>query len=86
LKQILKEGYTGYTFKTNLIPADVQYFKFLEDEHGIILKNYSEVFCKMELISDVNKTVNTINSDPICYEGVNKYGKKIWDVTLKWPF
>ena len=86
LKQILKKGYTGYTFKTNLIPADVQYFKLLEVAHGIILKNYSEAFCKMELISDTNKTIKNINSDPICYKDVKKDGKKIWDVTLKWPF
>ena len=84
LKKLLEDGYTGYTFKNNMFIYDEKYFKFIEAEHGIILKDYSKTFCKLELISKNKENINNINSDPICFADVTEHAKKIWDVTLKW--
>jgi len=45
---------------------DSLYYGYLESEHGIILKDYTKSFCKMELIQNVDKTKN-ISSDEVCY-------------------
>jgi len=45
---------------------DSQYFRYLESEHGIILQDYTESYCKMELIENVDKIKN-ISSDEVCY-------------------
>jgi len=85
LKKIMKEGYSAYAFKNNMFSYDEKYFKFLEADHGIILKDYSKTFCKLEFISNINEVVDNISSDPICFKDVIGGGKKIWNVTLKWP-
>jgi len=86
LKEILEKGYTGYTFKSNMNFYDEKYFKFLEGKHGIVLKDYSETFCKLEINSNFTGNTNNISSDLICFKDVIEKGKKIWNVTLKWPF
>jgi len=83
LKRILGEGYTGFAFKA-MYQNDQNYFKFLEEEHGIILKDYSDTFCKLELISDTQKD-NDIGSDPICFNYIQEKREKIWNVSLRWP-
>ena len=83
LKNLLENGYTVYAFKNNMFVYDKKYFDFLETEHGIILKDYSQTFCKLELISE-KKESNNIKSDPICFTDVTDRTKKIWNVTLKW--
>jgi len=84
LKTIIGDGYTAYTFKTNIFPFDVKYFKILEAEHGIILKDYSKTFCKMELISNTEENVDNYSSDPICFDDIVEKREKIWPVSLKW--
>lgn len=86
LKKIMAEGYTAYTFKNNMFSYDEKYFRFLEDDHGIILKDYSKTFCKLELISNINETVDSTHSDPICFNDILEGTKKIWNVTLKWSY
>jgi len=85
LKTIIGDGYNAYTFKTNIFPFDAKYFKILEAQHGIILKDYSKTFCKMELISSTEENVDNYSSDPICFEDIVKKREKIWPVSLKWP-
>jgi len=84
LKTIIGDGYTAYTFKTNIFPFDAKYFKILEAQHGIILKDYSKTFCKMELISNIEENVDNYSSDPICFEDIVEKREKIWPVSLKW--
>lgn len=84
LKEILKNGYTAYAFKNSMFLYDSKYFKFLEAEHGIILIDYSQTFCKLESISENKENTNNISSDPICFADIVERPEKIWDVTLKW--
>jgi len=84
LKTLIGDGYTAYTFKTNIFPFDAKYFQVLEAQHGIILKDYSKTFCKMELISNTEENVDNYSSDPICFEDIVEKREKIWPVSLKW--
>jgi len=45
---------------------DTRYYRYLENEHGLILKDFSKSFCKMELKESLNEEEN-IDSDKICY-------------------
>jgi len=83
LKKIIDNGYTAYAFKNNMYIYDSKYFKFLEKDSGIILKDYSQTFCKLEFISN-NKNAGNITSDSICFADVVERDEKIWNVTLKW--
>jgi len=85
LKTIIGDGYTAYTFKTNIFSFDAKYFKILEAQHGIILKDYSKTFCKMELISNSEENVDNYSSDPICFQDIVEKRQKLWPVSLKWP-
>jgi len=68
LERLLVEGYDAYTFKEHTWQFDPFFFRYLEAEHGIILKDYSKTFCKMHLIENVSETSeNQIKSDDICY-------------------
>jgi len=68
LETLIEEGYDAYTFK---ISADIRgnlFFRYLEAEHGIILKDYSKTFCKMVIIENQTETSGKeIKSDDICY-------------------
>ncbi|MGH7884728.1 MAG: hypothetical protein ACRENO_03425, partial [Thermodesulfobacteriota bacterium] len=83
LKKILNDGYNAYTFKTNIFPYDAKYFELLEAYHGIILKDYSDTFCKLELV-DYNASEQNNRSDLICFKDVKEKRPKIWPVTLRW--
>jgi len=85
LKEILSEGYAAYTYKQSYFPLDAEHFKILEEQHGIILKDYSQTFCKMELIFNTEESSDNYSSDPICYQDIGIIREKIWPVTLKWP-
>jgi len=68
LKKVMKDGYDAYTFKEPDRKFEPLYFRYLEAEHGIILKDYSKTFCKMDLIENVSETgENKIKSDDVCY-------------------
>ena len=86
LKKIMSDGYTPYTFKNNMFIYDEKYFRYLESDHGIILKDYSKTFCKLELISNTTEYVVDVSSDPICFKDDIASSKNIWNVHLKWPY
>jgi len=68
LKKVMKDGYDAYTFKDPDRKFEPLYFRYLEAEQGIILKDYSKTFCKMDLIESVSETSeNQIKPDDICY-------------------
>jgi len=66
LKKIMKEGYEVYTFKSKW-RLDPFYFDYLKNEHGIILKDYSKTFCKLELTKSVDEIEINAKADSICY-------------------
>jgi len=70
----MDDGYTVYTFKQTR-PGAPQFFRYLEAEHGLILKNFSISFCKMERLTvDVNFDTK---SDDVCYGSVDRVSDDI---------
>jgi len=68
LQRTLDEGYDAYTFKFHNIHFKPLYFRYLESEHGLILRDYSKTFCKMIFIENFSKTSEkAIESDDVCY-------------------
>jgi len=68
LKTLIEEDYDAYTFKKNWDKRDFLTFRYLEAEHGIILKDYSKTFCKMVIIENIpESSEEEIESDDICY-------------------
>jgi len=69
LNQLMDEGFSVYVFKEQYRSAkDTKYYKYLEAEHGFILKEYSPMFCKMEKIDTVSLLSNdTLKSDENCH-------------------
>ena len=68
LKTLIEEGYDAYTFKKNRGIEQPSFFRYLEAVHGIILKDYSKTFCKMEIIENLSEQSGTdIISDDVCY-------------------
>ncbi len=59
----MDDGYTVYTFKKGRL-GEPQFFRYLEAEHGLILKSFSSSFCKMERLTDVNFDTKP---DGVCY-------------------
>ena len=58
LKEVMKQGYNVYTFKDHRT-GDAPYFRYLEANHGLILKDFSISFCKKEFLEsffDYGKT------------------------------
>jgi len=63
---ILNEGYEVFVFKQHR-SFDTTYYRYLESQHGIILKDYSKSFCKMELVNELKLNNNEFKPDKICY-------------------
>jgi len=64
----MDDGYTVYTSIQNS-PTAPQFFRYLEAEHGLILKKFSSLLCKMERLTvDVNFDTK---SDDVCYGSVD---------------
>jgi len=63
---ILNEGYEVFVFKQHR-SFDTTYYHYLESQHGIILKDYSKSFCKMELVNELKLNNNESKPDKICY-------------------
>jgi len=61
LKQVIEEGYNVYIFKKPTYIGEKDIMKLLVNDYGIVLKDYSKTFCKMELAKDAS-----IKSDDIC--------------------
>jgi len=65
-RSILNEGYEVFVFKKHGY-FDTAYFNYLELHHGIILKDYSKSFCKMEIVKEFKLNNGESRSDKICY-------------------
>jgi len=71
LKEMLDDGHELYVFKFKR-SGDPSYYKYLEAEHGLILKEHSKTFCKLIRIEDASGVNNTqIQSDEICHTFLN---------------
>ena len=69
LKNLMQEGYQVYSFKNQLYDKDPHYFRYIENVHGIILKDYSKTFCKLELEKNIIPELDHKEklSDDVCY-------------------
>ena len=69
LKTLLKDGYNVYSFKEHRWEVDPHYFRYIETNHGIILKEFSKSFCKIEQIGNSNESIETVisKSDDACF-------------------
>jgi len=67
LKKIIDDGYKVYAFKKHAAEED-QFYRYLGTSHGMILKNHSNNFCKLDLVKNLNDTsIEKANiSDDIC--------------------
>jgi len=63
-RSILDDEYEVFVYK-NTYFFDTIYFKHLALDHGIILKDYSKSFCKMELVDELKSSES--KPDEICY-------------------
>jgi len=67
INELLDTGYDLYVFK-NKNQGDPSYYRYLEDEHGLILKEHSETFCKLIRIENLSGENNKqIQSDDVCH-------------------
>ncbi|MEM4249808.1 MAG: hypothetical protein QW395_05950 [Candidatus Nitrosotenuis sp.] len=60
LKQVLNDGYSVYTFKETTYEGEKEILRSLTENYGIVLREHSKTFCKMEVYTDASK------SDIIC--------------------
>jgi len=65
-RSILNQGYEVFVFKKHGY-FDTAYYLYLESHHGIILKDYSKSFCKMEIVDELKLNSIESKSDKICY-------------------
>jgi len=85
IKFLVEEGYGVFVFRKDMLPVDEKYFRLLDSEYGIILKNYSETFCKVHLITQVEDFNRIESSDPDCFSDIDLSSRKAWDIRLKTP-
>ena len=68
LKEVMNSGYEVYTFKDNF-KLEADYVRYLVENHGFVLKQNSNTFCKLELLNEndikLNNFIN-VKSDQIC--------------------
>jgi len=68
LKNLMQDGYSVFIFKEPFHPSEPPYFRYIQENHGVILKDYSETFCKMEFIQDANSLEQKgLTTDDDCY-------------------
>jgi len=82
LKNIIGNGSKAYVFKINMSPLDEKYFKHIEQNYNIILKEHSTTFCQIEIIDSSIESI----SDSICYSQVDRRSNYGWDVRVKPPW
>ena len=61
LKQLLIDEYQIYTFKKSTYPGEKEMLKYFEKHYDVVIKNYSDSFCKISL-----KKSDIIKSDELC--------------------
>ena len=67
MNELLDDGYELYVFKEKN-RGDPSYYRYLEAEHNLILKEHSETFCKLIRIQNASTANNIqIKSDDICH-------------------
>jgi len=66
LKELLQAEEELFVFKDKTL-GDPYYFRYLEAQHGIILKDYSKTFCKMIFVENIDADNEKFQSDSICY-------------------
>lgn len=72
MNELLDEGYDLYVFKIKN-HGDPSYYRYLETEYGLILKDYSKTFCKLIRIENVSGvTHQQIQTDDICHSFLTK--------------
>jgi len=71
MNELLDKGYSLYVFKEKN-RGDPLYYRYLEAEHGLILKEHSETFCTL-IRSENTSAANNIQkkSDDICHTFLN---------------
>jgi len=68
MHELLGKGYELYVFKIKYHKDDPSYYKYLEEEHDLILKEHSKTFCKLIEGGKVNETdKEPMQADQICY-------------------
>ena len=65
LKKIMEEGYEVYAFKSKF---ETSYFEYIKTEYGLVLKDYSKTFCKLELVKNVDEIDIETKADSVCYQ------------------
>ena len=67
IKNTINQGYEIFIFKEHTYFLEKPFFNFLVDEHNFILREYSESFCKLELLDDetIHNNLN-LKSDASC--------------------
>jgi len=61
LKESINLGYDVYTFR-DIRFTERAYLKYLVDEHGFVINDYSKTFCKLDLIENNNQLNNFTNT------------------------
>jgi len=67
MHELLDKGYELYVFKILYPRDDPSYYKYLEEEHNLILKDHSKTFCKLLLDEKETETFKEQSSDEICH-------------------
>lgn len=69
LNKVFESDYDVYTLKKYYTSTDpTSYYKMLESQHGIILKDYSKSFCKMIITNTSTNIENNLKGDSVCYQ------------------
>jgi hypothetical protein len=61
LKQLLNDEYQIYTFKKSTYVGEKEILRYFESNHDVIMKNYSDSFCKI-----IIKKSDNMKSDELC--------------------
>ena len=65
---LINQDYQLFSFKEHINENGLIYFRYIEKNYELILKDYSETFCKMELAEDTKNSDKVFSqSDDICY-------------------
>jgi len=68
LKKLLMADNDVYSFKEPKNIFEPRYFRYIEAEQGIILKDYSKTFCKMIIVeNEFEIDGKDLESDDVCY-------------------
>ena len=64
LKDIIQEEYDVFIFKKPTTSLEKGLFNNLVDNHGFVMKDFSQSFCKVTLIENTKSEI----SDSICFD------------------